>query len=72
MSNIKLVGQKELAAQLLGIDRKIRVAVEKKAITEVNKQIAEKLRQNAPTDSGALIKSITHKTKGYRYSHSNE
>jgi len=66
-ASIELTGGRELAMQLLLMERNLRAAVEKEAVTEANKLIQERLKKNVPgpNSSGALQRSIAHKVKLY-------
>ena len=63
---IDLVNSEILAAQLLAIPQKMRIAIEKKAVYEANKLIVGTLRQNAPAETGALAKSFRSEIRPYQ------
>ena len=63
---IELINADIVAAHLLAIPQKIRVAVETKAVREASKVIVGQFRQNAPVETGALQKSLKFDVRKYR------
>jgi hypothetical protein len=63
---IELQGSDVLAAQLLALPEKVRNAVEKKAVIQVNQAAAEILRKNVPADTGTLRQSVGSVVRSYK------
>jgi HK97 gp10 family phage protein len=66
MTEISLTGSEALAAKLSDLPKRVRRAVSETAMIQIGEHAAEQLKQNAPENSGALKRSITHKTKTYK------
>jgi hypothetical protein len=65
-ADLEIIGADSLVAQLLAIPRNLRTAIEKTAMQEAGKHVADTLRQNAPKETGALQKSFKHIVRNYR------
>ncbi|MCL2710768.1 MAG: HK97 gp10 family phage protein [Planctomycetaceae bacterium] len=64
--SIELINADFLRAQLLQIPQKIRVAVETKAVREASQLIVGRFRENAPSETGALRRSLKFDVRKYR------
>jgi len=64
--SIELINADIVAAHLLQIPQKLRVAVETKAVREASQLVVGKFRENAPAETGALRRSLKFDVRKYR------
>jgi HK97 gp10 family phage protein len=65
-TSVELVGSDILTARLLAIPEKIRRQVETQAIRQGNQLVLTSLRQQVPTETGTLQKSLKHDIRKYK------
>lgn len=66
MARIELVNSATVQAYLLAIPREIRRKVEREALTEAGKFAVGQLKENAPSETGALKKSLAYDIRQYK------
>ena len=66
MGRIDLINADTVSARLLAIPEKLRQAVEREALGEANKLAVGRLRENAPSETGALKKSLVYDIRKYK------
>ena len=63
---VELINADIVMARLLGMPSKIRETVERKALVEANKLAIGRLRENTPTETGALKKSFKYDIRKWK------
>ena len=65
IDNVSLAGSDAVVLQLMTLPDKLRTKIEKDAVAAATKILVDRERSGAPSDSGALKKSIGTKVRRY-------